>query len=485
MAEPAAEKTPERLTAWLARMGSGDLPILSETNRQIAAAARKEGSTATELANIVLRDPAMTSQVLRIANTVFYNPSRQRINTISRAVIVLGFNAIFSICVSRTLVETATDRNTAGNPMLGTIARSLHAAVQARALAEAVGEREPEDLFIAALLYRLGEIALLAYAPDEARRIENLATTRGLGREAAQREVLGFTTGELTLAMSREWNLSPALERALMPEHRDHPQSRLIVVADRACAAIAAGEASGFAQLAEDVAALLGRPTREARDFLYGNLKKAGELVSSYGLNAALLEQPALDATPAAANTPSRAPDCEDRHVLRLQILGEIAAMLDERARMGLLLEMVLEGIYRGIDMDRAALLLLSPDRKSLVVKFALGGALGGLSNGLRLPLQDAPWLRRLLGSGQAASFEPAEHRFTPDAVFRAAVGKGSFFVMPVGMPERAIGLLFADRHTSHRPLTEGDFAAFRLFGQQASLGLTYLEHQPRGEPRG
>jgi len=479
MAESATDKTPERLSAWLARMGPGDLPILSETNRQIAAAARKEGSTATELANIVLRDPAMTSQVLRIANTVFYNPSCQRINTISRAVIVLGFNAIFSICVSRTLVETATDRSTAGNPMLGTIARSLHAAVQARALAEAVGEKEPEDLFIAALLYRLGDIALWAYAPGDARRIEDLVAVRGLSPEEAQRDILGFTTAELTLAMSREWNLSPALERALMPEHREHPQSRLIAMADRACATIAAAERSSFAQVAEDVAARLGKPRREARDFLYGNLKKAGELVSSYGLNAALLEQPALDATLAAVNTLSRAPDGEDRHVLRLQILGEIAAMLAERAGMGLLLEMVVEGIYRGIDMDRTALLLLSPDRKVLGVKLALGGDPGGLSTRLRLPLQETPWLRRLLASGQAAWFDPTEQRFAPDASFRAAVGNGSFFIMPVGTPERAIGLLFADRHTSGHPLTEGDFAAFRLFGQQACLGLTYLEHQP------
>jgi hypothetical protein len=50
--------------------------------------------------------------------------------------------------------------------------------------------------------------------------------------------------------------------------------------------------------------------------------------------------------------------------------------------------------------------------------------------------------------------------------------------VMPAIVKNKVIGIFFADRNASGRPLTESDFLAFQQFCQQANMGLTILAMQ-------
>ncbi|MBU2477776.1 MAG: hypothetical protein KKA36_01700, partial [Gammaproteobacteria bacterium] len=52
--------------------------------------------------------------------------------------------------------------------------------------------------------------------------------------------------------------------------------------------------------------------------------------------------------------------------------------------------------------------------------------------------------------------------------------GNSPFFVMPVEVNGRSIGLFYADRMTSGRALDEESYMAFRHFCQQANLALAY-----------
>ena len=49
---------------------------------------------------------AMTARLLKMANSVFYNPGGIRISTVSRAIVILGFNTVRNIALSISLVET-------------------------------------------------------------------------------------------------------------------------------------------------------------------------------------------------------------------------------------------------------------------------------------------------------------------------------------------------------------------------------------------
>ena len=44
----------------------------------------------TQIAAVIQRDATLTAEVLRMANSAFYNPSRQRITQLDRAVVQIG-----------------------------------------------------------------------------------------------------------------------------------------------------------------------------------------------------------------------------------------------------------------------------------------------------------------------------------------------------------------------------------------------------------
>ncbi|HIO14221.1 MAG TPA: HDOD domain-containing protein [Chromatiales bacterium] len=61
--------------------------------------------TAPDIAKIILQDASMTTRVLRLANSSYYNPTGQAINSITRAVIRLGSGVLRRVCLSCELIE--------------------------------------------------------------------------------------------------------------------------------------------------------------------------------------------------------------------------------------------------------------------------------------------------------------------------------------------------------------------------------------------
>ena len=59
--------------------------------------------------------------------------------------------------------------------------------------------------------------------------------------------------------------------------------------------------------------------------------------------------------------------------MLQLQILRELSSLMEVQPDFNSVLEMVLEGMYRGIGMDRTLFALRTPDHRFLVGRYALG----------------------------------------------------------------------------------------------------------------
>ncbi len=88
----------------------------------------------SHLAEIILKDAALTQKVLRIANSAYNNPSSDNeITTISRAVVQLGFRGIKAISLSVMLIDTLLKKDSQQR-MMQWLARGFHSAVQAQNL---------------------------------------------------------------------------------------------------------------------------------------------------------------------------------------------------------------------------------------------------------------------------------------------------------------------------------------------------------------
>ena len=116
-----------RLQAWVDALAQRPLPIFSQTATWVLAKTHGDMTTSHELAQQVLRDAAMTTRLLKAANSWHFNPGGQPIGTVSRAIIVLGFDTVRDLCVSIKMMESFVQGEMAAY-VLPEMVNCLHAA---------------------------------------------------------------------------------------------------------------------------------------------------------------------------------------------------------------------------------------------------------------------------------------------------------------------------------------------------------------------
>ncbi|WJW76333.1 HDOD domain-containing protein [Thiohalobacter sp. IOR34] len=479
-----AEKTPRNLAEWVEVIGERGMPVFARTIEQISGVASDGESSASELARVVLQDAAMTARLLRIANSPLYNLAGKRISTVSRAVVMLGFDTVRSLCLSIAVVESVA-RGAQKARLAEHMARCFHAAVQARSFAERRGDESPEEVFIATLLCKLGQLAFWSLDTPLAKALDQALSRPAVDTDQVSRELLGFEFSELSLGLSRQWRLGELLLHTLEDKADDDPRVGNVLVAHELAEQAEAGwESPEMERLLGRIAENLYLPLAEVKSLVHDNASQAARVAACFGAGSAmeLIPLPAREgggrlaaATAEVEASPLPMPD----PALQLGILRELASLVEGRFDINLMLEMVLEGLHRGVGMDRALFALLTADRSRLRARYALGREHETLSRGFNFEISPvkAHAFFHVLDSREPLWIHPqADPRLlglvTPEVT--AVSGGAPFFSMPIVVNGKAIGLFYADRLPSRRDLGEDDYAAFRHFGQQANMALAY-----------
>jgi HD-like signal output (HDOD) protein len=467
-------KTNTDLDRWFKRLSDCNMPVLGNTVQRICQASADRASSASDLAAVVLQDAAMTSRVLKLANSAYYNPSGLEISTISRAVIMLGFDTVRSIGLSVAVVDTFL-RGPAKSKVVGLMRQAVYAAVQAKAIAKQSGDPAPEEIFIAALLYHLGDMAFWSFADEQEARALDDALAHQEDPAKAELTVLGCTLRMLTLELAREWRLSEVLQEALQTKTASKGRGSRVLLGHELEAAVREhGWDSAAARLVTDkIASHIKLPPERARALISGSRRELEQAAQAFGVTLDL-QNHASEAPGAVPTQVARPPD----PMLQLKILRELSAALDKKPDIQLILDMVMEGIYRGIAMERALLAVLTPDRRSLRVKYVLGDADNRLADALRLDLAGAEgtFFRAALAGRSAVWHGSADTGLESSlsAEMRATLAE-SFFIAPLVVRDRDIGLIYADCRPSGRPLDAEAFSAFQHFIAQANISLEHL----------
>ena len=118
-----------------------------------------------KVAKVLSMDSALSTKVLRIANSPLY-AQRRKSENLRQALVVLGLNATLTLALSFSLVKSlrAGKANGIDYPLYWR--RALVAATAARALADALRQPMAEEIFLAALLQDVGILALDQAVPD-------------------------------------------------------------------------------------------------------------------------------------------------------------------------------------------------------------------------------------------------------------------------------------------------------------------------------
>lgn len=70
------------LEQWVELIRDQEMPIFGHTVQAIVSVAADDAAPAAQLASVVLKDASMTTRVLQLANSIYYNPQRTPINSV-------------------------------------------------------------------------------------------------------------------------------------------------------------------------------------------------------------------------------------------------------------------------------------------------------------------------------------------------------------------------------------------------------------------
>jgi len=481
---PPAKKA--SVEEWTRRITEEEMPIFGHTVQQVITVAEDDEAPSVDLARVVLQDASMTARVLKLANSIFYNPRNQNISTVSRAVVILGFNTVRNMCLSIALVESLV-HGPAHERLTRELARSIHAAVQARSIAVAREDDSPEEVFIATLLYRLGDLAFWCFSGELGKQLDALLRQPGYTADEAQQEVLGFRLPQLTASLVKQWQVNELLNEMLQRPKSAGDRGRSIVLCHRLAEAAEKGWNSPEVQvIIQELARLTGRRPVEITRELHGNAREAAEIAGYYGASTAAETIPLpsgqrheVDAEEEAELAAQSFPEPDG--MLQLKILRELAGLLQSKdANFNLIMELVMEGMYRGVGMDRVLFALLTPDRRALRAKFMFGKGREELMarfNYTRHPKQPNIFfdcVDRKVEEWADTKRSPELGKLVSTAV-TTVLGRNPFFAAPIVVTNKSIGIFVADRSLSGRSLDEEAFEGFKYFVQQAGTGLTLL----------
>lgn len=158
-----------------AELDSDDLqlPVYSPVAARVQALAAQPDTNAEIMERVLMQDPALASQILRVANSAFYaglNP----VETMRVAVMRLGFEQIVNLavlCAQRGMF-VSTEPQT--NALLGRLwQHSVACAMGAKWLAERCGYRNrSSEAFMAGLFHDIGKLLILKVVDDVRRKVE-------------------------------------------------------------------------------------------------------------------------------------------------------------------------------------------------------------------------------------------------------------------------------------------------------------------------
>ena len=477
-------KSRKELTLWVNRIKNEDMPSFGKSIQDIVKVTEGEVSSASDLAQVILHDVSMTSKVIKVANSIYFNPQNVHVSTVSRAVISVGFNTIRDISPAVALVETLVKgRNK--KQLITELARSIHAATQAKSLAELSGNTSSEEVFIETLLHKIGDLVFWSFSGAVGEHLLELMNAPGYTPESAQDELLGFRLDQLGSKLRSEWMISN-------PDSKvdTRMRTRAIELAYRVSdvAEKKGWRSSKMKELIAEIGKSMSLSTDQVMEMLHTNAKTAAGLARNLGAgrSARIIPIPKGDMDwdddefeedfEEELEVPSQFPESDG--ALQLKILRELSQQIEEKPDFNVIMELVLEGIYRGVGTDRALFALLTPDRKGIRAKTTLG--YGNVDLGDKFQFYNDGKTKNiffLILEREACYVVDAEKKselapFLPSDV-TSVIGKAPFLAAPIVINGRAIGLFYADRAISGRGIDNDTFENFSYIVKQANMGLT------------
>lgn len=416
----------------------------------------------------ILEKSALKNKILRITDNIYYTQTHATLGSIQRATVILGFQSIrnIALCIAifTHIIEVAPN-----NDILQEIGLSIHAAVLSALIAQRKSKiLNSEPIAVAALTYNLGKLLFLFFGGDTAKEYLEYQAQFPINEED-ERKLVGFLFKDLTLALIRFWNLGQQSLHVHDIVNQENISYSVHVAREVALNLKHDWESSEAIKALQSVETYLGVNFDEARALALESAEKSLEEVSLYHCSR-LIDFIPLPAEEELIEEYSHL-DGENVTPIASRIkatIQQLSILVTSKKvpTVNDIMNVGLKGIFDGVDFDRVLFALLSSNKKTLIAKSIFEKNKTDIFQQFQFQL-DMPegWLfQHILREKRPAWLggkrEVVLKKFRNSA-FNKKIGKGQFFVAPMILDGKGIGIYFADRHITSRQLDTRSYDAF------------------------
>ena len=498
-----------------------DFPALSDSVAAINRMTRSDKESINSLSNTLLKDYALTNKILRLVNSAYYRQAGGgSISTVSRAVIVLGFDAIRNIAITVLLFEHLQDKGNA-RELKESFLRANLAGMLAREAAGRLLPRDGEEAFICALFHRLGQLLAQYYFPEEIEEARKLVQTAGLSEEAAALRVLGISFEDIGIGIARSWGFPAGIVNSMRrlptgPLHksggRDETLRLLAGFANEFCDSIAAsaGPAQGKVMRAvvDRFGSCMGTSQQQLQVALEKSLAELTEVAATLRVNLTqspfarqaramvrvegepvppaptedrdfadtLLEDHLPMAVQGSDDVPAAATPVDAQAILAAGI-QDISNSLVEDFSLNDILRITLETIYRAMGFDRVLLCLRDRQTETMAGRFGFGNDIDALVRRFRFSLAYAPDVFHLATAKAAdiiiTDIDDAKIADRVPQWYRELTSSRTFVLFPLNIKGRPVALIYCDKERAQSiAIPERELALLKTLRNQALLAI-------------
>lgn len=178
------------------------------TIAKVLQITQDDKSGAGHLAHAIVTDPAMSTHLLKVANSVFFASSNRRINSIQDSIVRIGFMETKKIIMSMTVMKLFDSKNkNLGFDRIDFWYHSLAVGLIAERIGRMMGDLNLEEVFLAGLIHDLGIIILDEYFPSVFSKVLELNAQNGALFSETMLGMLKVTHNDLIANLFPSWKI--------------------------------------------------------------------------------------------------------------------------------------------------------------------------------------------------------------------------------------------------------------------------------------
>ncbi|MFO8024564.1 HDOD domain-containing protein [Thiohalophilus sp.] len=478
------------LNDWIDRFGNDPIPAIGRAIKELRRVNNDERRSVHEIVEVVERDPGLSVFVLRLANNKKRSSLSSEVTSVQQAVMLLGTGQLQKIPeqlpdLEKSLPDAARMR------LLKTFSRTYHAAYQALAWARERRDMTPDEVFAAAQLHFLGEMALAIHAPELLDQIDQMCIEQHLPSEEAQYVLLGFTLDELTLCLAEQWHLPELLKESLQAENARFPRAYGIMLAVQLGRHAAINWYSKKTrEIEEKVAEWLGRPLDEviARSHqLAAHIANTSYTLYQVAPAAALLPLIAPSQPETRTDAPEQAevPEATADICLmpQLPVIRDLLQQLSDTQIFDKnpqeIIETVIESLHHGLGLNRVVFARQDPEKRKLIGEKVIGSNNDPVFSRFEIDLSSKHLFSLLMEKTQAILInDQTRQKFWSlvPADLQKKIKVNSFIAMSLYIHDQPLGLIYADRHSNNCQIDENTYRHFKTVCKQLGQVLVQIQ---------